>query len=67
MFAGILSRVLNWLHKNDSWVQVNEGCVVKVAELMKPSLSKPTPKQKTLKGADGEILPLITVRCEDDF
>ena len=63
----MLSRILKYLLNPLKVVQVNSGYVVKVSELMKASLPKPRRKTNVLIGADGEKLPLITVRCEDDF
>ena len=67
MIARILSRVLRWLHKNHTFVQVNDGYVVKVSELMDTSLPKPRRKTNVVIGGDNEVLPIITYRCEDDF
>lgn len=67
MFAEILSRVVRWLHKNHTLVQLNDGYVVKVSELMRASLPKPHRKSNVIVDADGTITPIIRLGCDDDF
>ncbi len=63
----MLSRILKYIPNALNVVQVNDGYVVKVSELMKASLPKPHRKSNVIVDADGTITPIIRVGCDDDF